>query len=247
MALFTAAVPAPCKVIDAAPLVRIDPRPCLPALDEGRFLRSTGTAWVAHFAHGYSCLGAGQFRLAAIEFSLARGLEPNDVRSVMFEAVARDRLGDSAQLRALVALARRTARRASPPMEPLTIPGATELLRGHDAAAFARWGSFADQPYNRPIYEDAHAIAPFREGLARAARGDYCGAVTVLAPVVASNPEFGDVRFVMGAAYYALGMHREARYEWDGAAIATPAQPGFWEASPIQWTALNLLVTAPRE
>jgi tetratricopeptide (TPR) repeat protein len=195
-------------------------------------------------------LGEQQYRTAASEFAAARRDNPRDVRSVMYEAVAYDRLGEQAWVARLVALARRAAAHADPPMRADPLPGATQLLNGKFAQAFAHWRDLAEQPYNRPIYEDAHVMQPYRDGVSLAVRGDYCGALRVLAPTVAGSAEsaeFGDIRFIMGAAYYALGDRAQARYEWDAAAMETPPQPGFWEASAIQWTALSLLARIHRE
>jgi tetratricopeptide (TPR) repeat protein len=245
--LAPATASAACGVVDTAPLVFPDQRSCLPVDDKGLFLRSTGgVPWIAHLGHGYACLGEGRYRLAAAEFATAHRQNPRDVRSVMYEAVAYDRLNEPAQVAKLVALARRTAPYADPPMRPDTIPGATQLMNGHYAEAFAHWSDLAEHPYNAPIYEDAHAIQPYRDGLKLAVRGAYCDALRVLAPAVAGNASFGDIRFVMGASYYALGNRAAARYEWDAAAIQTPPQPGYWVAGPIQWTALNLLAQTAR-
>lgn len=236
-----------CDVVDRAPLVFADTRPCLPADTEDAFLKSTGgTPWVAHLAHGYACLGQGHYRIAASEFAASHRAYPRDVRTVMYEAVVYDHLGDGARVAALVALARRIAAESRPPMQSDTAPGATQLLHGHYAKAFAYWRYFADEPYNEPQYNDAHAIQPYHHGLDLAVRGDYCGALRVLAPVVAGTASFGDIRFIMGAAYYALGNRAQARYEFEAAAIQTPPQPDFWVATSIQWTALNLLVQMPR-
>jgi hypothetical protein len=240
------AASASCRVVDRAPLVFPDQRPCLPADDRGLFLRSTGVVWAAHLAHGYACLGEGRYRLAAAEFATAHHENPRDVRSLMYEAVAYDRLNAGGEVANLVALARRTAPYADPPMRPDPIPGATQLLNGHYAAAFAKWSDFAAHPYNMAMYEDAHAMQPFREGLKLAVGGAYCDALQVLAPAVAGSATFGDMRFIMGASYYALGDRAQARYEWDAAAIETPPQPGYWAASPIQWAALNLIAKTSR-
>jgi tetratricopeptide (TPR) repeat protein len=251
LALLPAIAPLPspaasCDVADRAPLLLRDQRPCLPVTDEGVFLRSTGVPWVAHFAHGAACLAEGHYAFAAAEFEQARREAPNEVRPPIFEAVAYDRLGDHRRVAALVSQARDTARRGRPPMSTETVAGATKLLNGKYAEAFAMWQYFPTWTYNDATYGDAHAIEPFRTGLGLAGAGKYCDALRVLVPVIADAPTFGDIRFVVGALYYALGKHAQARFEWEAAAINHPAEPESWSVYPPQWTALNLLVEMPR-
>ena len=171
---------------------------------------------------------------------------PRDVRSMMYEAVAYDRLNEPARVAKLVALARRAAPHADPPMRPDTIPGATLLMNGHYAQAFAHWSDFAEHPYNAPIYEDAHAIEPYRDGLKLAVRGAYCDALRVLRRCrrecfVRRHPVHHG-RVVLCARKSCCGA---LRVGCRGDPKRRPS-PGYWVAGPIQWTALNLLVQAPR-
>jgi len=241
---------ASCNVSDTAPIVSPDRRACLPQNDETRFIHSTGGGSAAYFAHGYACLSENRASIAVSKFAMAHPLQtsehPYDLRPLLFEAVAYDRLGKRDQVARVAVAARVAASRSAPYLSIRPLDGATQFSQGHYLLAFQFWQSLWQQPYNRPMYEDANAIQPFHDGLDLAAAGHYCAALRVLVPVASKSPMFGDIRFATGAAYYAVGDRKNGRFEMEAAVINTPAQPGWWAPGEVEWTALNILLAMPR-